>query len=307
MLPIQLTLPDSFLDEEVRDGFLVSSQMKHVWAVELDLLNEFIKICKKHNIQFYAAGGTMLGAVRHKGIIPWDDDIDVMMLRSEFEKFCKIAPQEFQHPYFFQTEETDHGCYRGHAQLRNSLTTGVLASGFDEKKNINQGIFIDIFPLDNVPDIGKASFYKKLKKLSWKCYAFQRRGLKKAFKGDRQMYKQWYDNLWKLCPSLALEICDRYYKRYEKTVIMYNSQQTKEVMMTPFHEDRWTWNRSDLNSSFEIPFEMLSIPVPKEYANMLTKTYGNWEKFVVGTSVHGGVIFDVEHPYQEYLAHQENK
>lgn len=290
----------------MRDGFLVSSQMKQVWAVELDLLNELTQICKKHNIQFYAAGGTMLGAARHRGMIPWDDDIDVMMLRSEFERLCKIAPQEFQHPYFFQTEETDHGCYRGHAQLRNSLTTGVLASGFDEKKNINQGIFIDIFPLDNVPDSGKAEFYAKLKRMRGKYLAFQSRGLKKAMKRNRKFYQKWYDNLWKLFPSKALKICDRYYKLYENTVITYNSQQTKEVMLTPFPEERWTWNRTDLSSQIEMPFEMLSIPMPTEYTKMLTKTYGNWEKFVVGTSIHGGVIFDVEQSYQDYLAHQKN-
>ena len=108
MVNLKISLPEGFLDEEVRDGYKVSHEMKKVWAVELDLLAEFQRVCKKHNIKYIASGGTMLGAVRHKGFIPWDDDIDLMMLREEYEKLCIVAPSEFKHPYYFQTDRTDN-------------------------------------------------------------------------------------------------------------------------------------------------------------------------------------------------------
>jgi len=126
--------------------------MSELSAVLFDLLSEFIRVCDKYNIRWYADGGTILGAVRHKGMIPWDDDIDVMMIRSEYERFLKEAKDEFKHPYFLQTEQTDKGSIRGHAQLRNSLTTGILKSEQYLNCPFNQGLFIDIFPIDNIPD-----------------------------------------------------------------------------------------------------------------------------------------------------------
>ena len=107
MIELNINIPDSFLDEEERCGYIVSKQMKEVWAVELDLLAELLRVCKKHGIKVFASGGTMLGAIRHKGFIPWDDDIDMMMFRSDYDKLCAIAAEEFVEPYFFQTEYTD--------------------------------------------------------------------------------------------------------------------------------------------------------------------------------------------------------
>ena len=83
MVSLNIKLPENFLDEEIRDDYVVSSQMKQVWAVELDLLNKILEFCKKYNIKIIASGGTLLGAVRLKGLIPWDDDIDIYMIRPD--------------------------------------------------------------------------------------------------------------------------------------------------------------------------------------------------------------------------------
>ena len=85
-LPISLVLPEDFLNEETRDGFLVTQSTKAIWAIELDLLNEFMHVCEENNLSYYAIGGTLLGAIRHRGFIPWDDDIDIAMKREEYEK-----------------------------------------------------------------------------------------------------------------------------------------------------------------------------------------------------------------------------
>jgi len=152
MVDLNIELPEGFLDEEVRCGYTVTHEMKKVWAVELDLLNEFMRVCDKYQLKWCAEAGTILGAIRHRGMIPWDDDIDVTMTSEDYEKLCRIAPNEFRHPYFFQTEETDPGSIRGHAQLRNSETTGILKSEIERKLQFNQGIFLDIFPRYAISD-----------------------------------------------------------------------------------------------------------------------------------------------------------
>ena len=107
MVPLKLHIDPSFFLEEERNGFVVSAGMKRIWAVELDLLNEFARVCEENGLKWFAHAGTMLGAVRHQGFIPWDDDIDLLMPREDYERFCRLAPTAFSHPYFFQNEQTD--------------------------------------------------------------------------------------------------------------------------------------------------------------------------------------------------------
>ena len=103
---MKLEIADSFYQEEERCGYLVSAHMKKVWAVELDLLYQLDQVCRKYGITYYASGGTILGAERHKGFIPWDDDIDLMMLRDQYDLLCAHA-DEFEDPYSQALEETD--------------------------------------------------------------------------------------------------------------------------------------------------------------------------------------------------------
>ena len=97
----------SFLEEELRSGYLVSSKMKKIWAVQLDLLEQIKHVCSRYHLTYYADSGTLLGAVRHKGYIPWDDDIDIVMKRSDYNKLIEIAPIEFKKPYFLQSAHSE--------------------------------------------------------------------------------------------------------------------------------------------------------------------------------------------------------
>ena len=89
-----MEFPKSYFEDEVRDGFYVPSMMKRAWAAQLEVLEDIEKICRKHNIHYQADYGTLIGAIRHGGFIPWDDDMDISMLRKDYDIFNKVALDE---------------------------------------------------------------------------------------------------------------------------------------------------------------------------------------------------------------------
>ena len=89
-----MQFPYTYFEDEVREGFYISGIIKRAWAAQLEVLEIVDKICQKHNIRWFADCGTLLGAVRHGGYIPWDDDLDICMLRDDYIRFNEIAEQE---------------------------------------------------------------------------------------------------------------------------------------------------------------------------------------------------------------------
>ena len=142
-----------FYKEEVRCGYTVNEKTKRVWAVQLEMLDEVERICKANGLKYFADSGTLIGAIRHEGYIPWDDDIDLVMLREDYDKFVQIAPKWLKEDLVLQTVYTEKNYLRGHAQIRNSKTCGCNEE--DKKAGYNCGIFIDIFPLDGMPKTEK--------------------------------------------------------------------------------------------------------------------------------------------------------
>lgn len=89
-----LGFQEEFFEQEIRDGFYISSTMKRVWAAEMEVLQKVAEICDRHNIVWYAAYGTLLGAIRHEGFVPWDDDIDIWVKRNDYNRLINILPVE---------------------------------------------------------------------------------------------------------------------------------------------------------------------------------------------------------------------
>ena len=312
MVPLRLTIDDTFYRPEYRNGYLVSSEMKKVWAVELDLLNEFARVCSIYSLKWFAHAGTMLGAVRHHGFIPWDDDIDVVMPREDYRRLCSIAPTTFEHPYFFQTEDTDRFFCRGFARLRNSDTTAIQYTERAFLFPFNQGIFIDIFPMDSIPDDSdeRKQYYKQAEHLHAKSRAMR-------------YYVHFYipnknNGFYKMVNHSIKHLYYRYITKPDYTLILneynallasYNGQKTEcvgESIIPPL--GRWIWKRKWVEKVCMLPFEMLSIPVPIGYDECLSSAFGaDWRIPKHVPTLHGGVLFDVDNPYSYYIESKKNQ
>ena len=292
MLPIKIDLPDGFLEEEVRCGYTVSREMKAVWAVELDLLEQLLRVCREHDLRIFADGGTLLGAIREHGFIAWDNDIDLVMPRDDYDRLCQIAPGAVQKPYFFQNYWTEKGYPRRHAQFRNSATTGILTNEKEREYTFNQGIFIDIFVLDGLieDDAARSQQVKRAKRVQKFI----------NYKSNPKSKKRILYHLCKLVPWNMLA-------KQMDSILKEKSFQESEYVVNygfSFELGKFVTKREKryyLDAPIEVPFEHLTIPVPPHYDEWLTMRYGDYMKPSKAGAVHGDVILDAEVSYRDYL------
>ncbi len=146
-----LEFPVDYFRDEVREGFLVDSTMKTVWAAELEVLNEIAAICARHGLKWYAAYGTLLGVVRHQGFIPWDDDIDIWMKREDYRKILEYLPKELPKGYIVRAPHAREGYPEYQVYVNNSDSISIEPEHLQQFHGCPFYVGIDIFPLDTIP------------------------------------------------------------------------------------------------------------------------------------------------------------
>lgn len=284
----------NFYDEEIRCGYRVTAKTKRVWAVQLEMLDEVERICNKYHIKYFADSGTLIGVIRHRGYIPWDDDIDLVMMREDYERFIEAASKEIREPLFLQTVYTENNYLKGHIQIRNSNTTGYNAE--DEKAGYHCGIFIDIFPLDGVPD---ARWARKLWRFQvrtvWRVlYTWYRFG----YYPDVTVMGRILHGIGEI---LGIPI-PKAFKWYEKICTRYSGKKTEYVCDTVFIAD-WEknlWKREWFEESVLMPFEDRQIPIPCGYDGRLRAEYGDYRKPVQAPACHGDLVQDPDISYKDF-------
>ena len=285
-------LPASFFEEEVRCDFLVTKEMKKIWAIALDQLLKFDAVCKKYNLTYYLSYGSLLGAIRHKGFIPWDDDMDVLMPRKDYDKLLELG-HEFQYPYFLQTPFSDPGYFFSYAKLRNTNTT-CITTQFRYQK-INWGQNFDIFPLDNVIIEGGREFYEKIAALGKDLSNYMRSSNPTPPNEVERMRIQSYSG------RDPMEV----YEEIQKLGRSFNNEETDFIAVTTaylYGFDRAIFKKEDYSETKEVPFEGITAKVPVGYDRILKVVYGDYMKFppVEKRGVwHGDIIYNPDVPYIE--------
>ena len=285
-------LGEDFFKEEVRCDYLVSAEMKRIWAVLMDMYLAFSEVCDKYGFKYYVVWGSLLGAIRHNGFIPWDDDFDVAMPRADYNEFLKVAKNDFPHPLFLQTPMSDPGYFVSWAKIRNSTTTGI--SKMLSHRNFNQGLYFDIFPMDdcnkNTMVEEREEIYKRVKRLG----VAMRLG--NPFLGEKQLQDQ--ETYWTEDPM-------KDYREMEQIASAHKCLDDYYVaVLTTGDVRKKVWPKRLFEKTMLHKFESIEILIPVDYDELLTIQYGDYMKFPPIEQrgiTHSDLIFNPDKPYIDYI------
>ena len=203
----------------------MNEQYRKLHALELNIAKEIKRICEKHDIKYFLTAGSLLGAIRHGGFIPWDDDMDIGMLREEYEHFVNLCDSELGEEYMLQTWDTDPEYPFSYGKIR--LKGTHIVETFSENTSSMNGIFVDIFPFDNAPDSPRerkrqAQWYFICKRLLW-----IKKGFGKSIRKESAKQALKYDLFFILAQLIPYESLKKFYKNRQQK---YNRKKTTCVV-----------------------------------------------------------------------------
>ena len=249
---------------------------KKVQRYEIDILQQIARICKKHGIEYFGIGGTALGAVRHKGFVPWDDDIDVGMARKDYEMFLSVAEKELPPGYHVQNFYTEPNSPFYFTKIRKDNTKFVEYYLRDYK--MHQGIFVDIFPFDNIPDqpwIQKIHF--KVSRLLYQLFLCK--SLKTVCSSRFELqgeYKKTYKHyVRKIVHYLLYPIPKKWlFYSMDRCVRLFNHKETRK--MGHIVRKRLNVSKQNLYPILFLDFDTIQMPVPNNYDAYLKNQFGDY-------------------------------
>ena len=280
-------------------------QLAKLREVELDLYNKLTQICKKHNLKFVSGFGTTLGAIRHKGFIPWDDDMDFLMPRRDYEKLVEVIGEELEDKYEFLEPRTTKGYVMSFAKLARKDSTFIEAA--DEYRSYHRGIFIDIFPMDYWPQDKK-----KRDRLAFRCYCLLRLCALATYSKPKLPAGMSKPKRVVACAGCFL--ISGFLKIFRLTTTKLYSKYLHLAQLTPASESDyyvtdlcWCWPRKDgmiglqykeddLFTPTKVPFEDTFMVVPEKYDSYLTIAYRDYMKLPPEDKRHTHVPSELKFP-----------
>ncbi len=275
-----LNFPDEFWKDEIRDGFRVSEAMKRAWATQMTLMDMVIEIAKKHGIRLFMDYGSLLGTIRHKGYIPWDDDLDMCILRDDYMKLLPILEDElpdYCDVYSFYTRD-NYTEPKGFVTNRHHIDVGV-----DPKEAEVTALYhgcpfmtgIDLYPLDYVPDDADRwytikTIYSAVYDLAFQFDRYRASGelegylveIEKILETKVKRDEHIRDNIWRLADKVAMMTT----KKEARNILWYPDA----ISVQKDVRRRTAWYKETIYK----PFEMMQVPVPVGYEDVLKVRFG---------------------------------
>lgn len=284
----------SFFMGEYREGFYVEPMMKCAWAAQIKLAELIDEMCRAEGIRYFADRGTLLGAVRHKGFIPWDDDMDLCMLRKDYNHFLKVAERYLPEGCFLHSCYTQPDYRQDFCRVVNSHQVNFTQEFLKKWYGCPYIVGIDIFPLDRLP-VSKDAEELLCELLQMIAQIVERE------ETDAEVSKQLLDKVEVLTgtkidqngnvKNQLLCLADALSQIYEDDA---GEELTELCAYVKGYEYRAS--QSWFEEQIQVPFETIELPIPKEYDKVLRAQYGDYM-----TPVRGGA----DHDYPFYRKQQE--
>ena len=250
-------------------------ELRQISLIQLEIMDEIHKICEEENIRYYMDGGTLLGAVRHKGFIPWDLDIDIAMPRDDYEKFKNVCSIRLKAPYQYLDHSNCRVFFRPHALVARMDTRIYSKYDITNPKLLDLGVYVDIFPLDNVPD-EPALQKKQAKRLR---YISQFKKIRIPYSYSSKKWKRYAHYL--VSASLSWISVRAINCIEQKQMVMYRHQETSSIcnMASRYAYSKHIMEWEIYGEPVKLQFEGREYYGPAEYREYLTRIYGDYMKF----------------------------
>lgn len=254
--------------------YYTDTQIKKVQEIELELLQEFIRVCRMLNLEYVLYGGTLLGYEKYKGFIPWDDDVDVALTRESYDRFVKEAETIISSRYLIQSPQNCKKSPYPYAKLRKKGTHFV--EYHNRKLHIDDGIYIDIYPIDKIPEDEKLRKRQFIKVRRWiNIYVCRQSRLY-----DKKEHNVWgyFKNVLRFFECTMAKVFSQEYciRKINYYMTMYNNSQNNRyaALNSPNYENIYI----GFYPLEEGVFEGIPVQLPGNYRDHLKRRYGNYEK-----------------------------
>ena len=307
-----LEFQDGFFKQEVRNGFYIDETMKTLWAAEMEVLQKVAEICDRHGITWYAAYGTLMGAIRHEGFVPWDDDMDIWVKRKDYNRLLQVLPQELPSGYFVRSPLTEAGYGQFHTIVNSGDCVSIDPEWLEQYHGCPFSVGLDIFPLDYLPrDEKERILQEQMFAVASNCaqianalnsednkaeeYADVRQVLKEDImngireleegcgaKINRQLV---VDEEWEKAASELFKWANYF-------AMMYEEEESDHLVqyMDYFRNPWMKFPKEYFSEGYGAAFENFLLPIPCGYEQILRRIYGTYRVIKRKTGTH-------EYPY----------
>lgn len=291
----------SFFEAEVRDGFYVTSEMKQVRAAQLEVLNDVDKACRENGIQYFAEWGTLLGAVRHHGFIPWDDDMDICMKRPDYNRFLEIAEKIMPSNYKIYNLKSHNNDGNMVSRIINTDQISYDAEKLKKYHGVPYVIGLDIFPLDYISDnkeddelqsnviVMISSIMNVIKSIQDNNVQLDEENLTQI-----NMQLSQVENICGVTINREDDIVQQLNILIDRMCGIYRENEAEyiTIMLLWVGGKNYRFPKKYYDKAIRIPFENTTIPVPYAYDSILKKKYGDYMKLVHTWDSHDYPFFE---------------